>query len=68
MDWCCHCDNLSDKEAARFLQKWARKYPNAGYGGRFYFWKDEEDPKPYNSCGNGSAMRISPVGWMNIAI
>ena len=65
MDWCCHCDNLSDREAARFLQKWARKYPNAGYGGRFYFWKDEEDPKPYNSCGNGSAMRISPVGWMD---
>ena len=64
-DWAMHAKDLSDeKEAARYLQKWARKYPNAGYGGRFYFWKDEKDPKPYNSCGNGSAMRISPVGYL----
>lgn len=64
MDWCCHSNNTTSKEATRFLQKWARKYPNAGYGGSFYYWKDESNPKPYNSCGNGSAMRISGVGWM----
>lgn len=47
----------------RTLQKWARKYPHAGYGGMFYRWKDMDKPKPYYSCGNGSAMRISAVGW-----
>ena len=61
-DWALNANNLEDeKEAAKFLQKWARKYPNAGFGGSFYFWKDADDPKPYNSCGNGSAMRISAV-------
>lgn len=65
MDWVCHSENPSDiKEAARYLQKWAKKYPNAGYGTTFIHWKDEPNPKPYNSCGNGSAMRISAVGWM----
>ena len=64
-DWAMHAKNREDdKEAAKYLQKWARKYPNAGFGGKFYFWKDEEDPKPYNSCGNGSAMRISPVPFL----
>lgn len=36
-------------------------YPRCGYGGRFIEWMYGNDPKPYNSCGNGSAMRISPV-------
>lgn len=64
MDWVCHANNPYDtKEAASFLQKWARKYPYAGYGGMFYRWKDILNPIPYNSCGNGSAMRISAVGW-----
>ena len=65
MDWVCHAENPYDtKEAAAYLQKWAQKYPFAGYGGMFYRWKDMVDPEPYNSCGNGSAMRISAVGWM----
>lgn len=39
-------------------------YPNAGYGGRFYEWLFcEQGPVPYNSFGNGSAMRVSPVAW-----
>ncbi len=38
-------------------------YPNAGYGARFIKWLASDSPKPYNSCGNGSAMRISPVGF-----
>ncbi len=46
------------------MQKWGRKYPDAGYGGRFIGWLYEEDPKPYGSYGNGSAMRVSPVGWL----
>ena len=37
-------------------------YPHCGYGGRFYKWMYEDHPKPYNSCGNGAAMRISAVG------
>ena len=46
------------------LQKWGRKYPRAGYGGLFRKWIHQEDPKPYNSFGNGSAMRCSSVGWL----
>lgn len=64
LDWCLNSkDKSDDKEAIYYLQKWAKKYPNAGYGGMFYRWKDKEIPKPYYSCGNGSAMRISPVAW-----
>jgi ADP-ribosylglycohydrolase len=63
MDWLLHAKAKCNKTAVEYLQKWARKYPNAGYGGMFYHWKDEENPKPYNSCGNGSAMRVSPVAW-----
>lgn len=47
------------------LHKWCRKYPNpmGGYGGRFAQWVHSEDPQPYNSFGNGSAMRVAPVAW-----
>ncbi len=38
-------------------------YPDCGYGGRFYVWITRRCHKPYNSFGNGSAMRVSPVGW-----
>jgi len=44
------------------MQKWGRKYRRAGYGHLFGQWIDSDDPKPYGSFGNGSAMRISPVG------
>jgi ADP-ribosylglycohydrolase len=40
-----------------------RRYPQAGYGRAFYHWLHSEDPQPYNSWGNGSAMRVSPVGF-----
>lgn len=46
------------------LQKWGRKYPRAGYGGWFRKWIQLDDPQPYNSFGNGSAMRCSSVGWL----
>jgi len=46
------------------LQNWGRKYPRAGYGGWFKEWIHQDDPKPYNSFGNGSAMRCSSVGWL----
>lgn len=47
-----------------FMQKWGKKYPNAGYGGMFYQWLREKAPKPYGSFGNGSAMRVSSAGWL----
>ncbi len=43
----------------RQMQHMGRRYPNAGYGARFGQWLDARDPKPYNSYGNGAAMRIS---------
>ena len=46
------------------LQMWGRKYPRAGYGGWFSKWIDSDFPQPYNSFGNGSAMRCSSVGWL----
>ena len=45
------------------MQLLGNKYPYAGYGIRFRLWLEEENPKPYNSWGNGSAMRVSPVAW-----
>ena len=44
------------------LQQWARRYPHAGYGESFMRWIWQDPPQPYNSWGNGSAMRVSPVG------
>lgn len=46
------------------MQKWGRKYPYAGYGGRFINWVHSDDPHPYKSYGNGSAMRVSAAGWL----
>ncbi len=48
----------------RSMQKWGRRYPDAGYGGKFYYWLYEQQPQPYNSWGNGSAMRVSAAGWL----
>lgn len=42
----------------------ARRYPDAGYGATFYKWIFDEGMGPYNSWGNGSAMRVSPIGWV----
>ncbi len=46
------------------MRKWARAYPNVGYGARFTEWFTGEDSSPYNSYGNGSAMRVSAAGWL----
>ena len=46
------------------MQKYGRLYPHAGYGGRFRRWLRDRHPQPYNSWGNGSAMRVSSVGWL----
>ena len=46
------------------MQDWGKRYPHAGYGGCFRHWLKENNPKPYGSYGNGSAMRVSAVGWL----
>ncbi|MFM7601475.1 MAG: ADP-ribosylglycohydrolase family protein [Pseudanabaena sp.] len=48
---------------AEYIKNYARKYPNRGYGGRFAQWIRFESMEPYNSWGNGSAMRVSAVGF-----
>ena len=45
------------------LKQYARAYPGAGYGGTFVQWAESDSREPYNSWGNGSAMRVSPVGF-----
>jgi len=47
----------------RCMQEIGRPYPNCGYGGMFYLWIYTKDPKPYNSFGNGAAMRVSACGF-----
>jgi ADP-ribosylglycohydrolase len=51
-------DDLVDR-----LKIWFRLFPQAGYGGTFVKWAASSSRSPYNSWGNGSAMRASPVGW-----
>jgi ADP-ribosylglycohydrolase len=41
----------------------SNKYPKAGYGRMILYWLSNNDKKPYNSFGNGAAMRVSPIGW-----
>lgn len=57
-DWLLSRDSLFG-----IMQDWGNRYPTAGYGGMFLNWLQNYDPQPYNSFGNGSAMRVSPVGW-----
>ena len=48
----------------RSMQHYGKLYPHAGYGNRFGLWLHERYPEPYNSWGNGSAMRVCPVAWI----
>ena len=54
---------LSGGDFAEFIKRYAQFYPHAGYGGTFRKWMWNWENKPYNSFGNGSAMRVSPVGF-----
>lgn len=53
---------MNGKDFVGKLKYWCRKYPKAGYGGNFNWWFRQDNPQPYNSWGNGSAMRVSAVG------
>ena len=63
LDFAGEEDRLSDC-AVSAMQRIGRLYPNCGYGARFYHWVFVAKPRPYDSCGNGAAMRISPVGLL----
>jgi len=54
---------INSKDYAQTLKEYTRRYPNAGYGGSFYQWAFSDSFEPYYSFGNGSAMRVSPVGF-----
>ena len=57
---------LNGRSYQESLLDWCRRYPSpkGAYGGRFAQWIRSLDPQPYNSFGNGSAMRVSPVAWL----
>ena len=67
MDWMDYGDK-DPEQLSGFLvermQEWGCRYPHAGYGAAFSYWLMDENPMPYNSFGNGSAMRVSSVGWL----
>jgi ADP-ribosyl-[dinitrogen reductase] hydrolase len=55
---------LNDLDPAQALVAWCKRYPGRGYGGMFARWIESREPKPYNSFGNGAAMRVSPAGLL----
>ena len=57
---------MHGKDYGDTLHRWCRRYPTpmGGYGCSFSGWVLSDNPKPYNSFGNGSAMRVSAVGWL----
>lgn len=55
---------INNLDAARTLKDYALRYPGRSYGGSFYQWMQSESPAPYNSWGNGSAMRTSALGFL----
>src|SRR4051812_29662213 len=54
---------LTQQPYLHSVRSFAQRYPNAGYGASFYEWLHSPDSRPYNSWGNGSAMRVSPIGF-----
>jgi type I restriction enzyme M protein len=55
---------LLESMTIKYMQEIGRKYRYSGYVGMFGRWVFSDNPKPYNSFGNGAAMRISPVGFI----
>ena len=56
-------DNEFKETLIDLFHTYGRLYPDVGYGGRYLDWVENKKREPYNSCGNGSAMRVSAVGW-----
>lgn len=60
MEW---LNDGQEKPVGQYLRKWAKKYPNAGYGGRFRRWVESGSDEPIGSFGNGAGMRVSPCAY-----
>ncbi|SDB66613.1 ADP-ribosylglycohydrolase family protein [Butyrivibrio sp. INlla16] len=56
-------EKIMKAEIIKSMKDWGRRFPGAGYGAKFSWWLMLDDPNPYGSFGNGSAMRVSSVGW-----
>jgi ADP-ribosylglycohydrolase len=54
---------LGDRPYEESIREYGRRHPNAGYGSTFIHWLLTDLPRPYHSWGNGSAMRVSPIGF-----
>ena len=54
---------MGERDYAKHLSAWGKKYLSAGYGKSFRTWLAVDGHPPYGSWGNGSAMRVSPIGW-----
>ena len=63
-DDCLVKEEVIRQRLVESMQKWGHRYPGAGYGIRFSNWLESKNPQPYNSWGNGSAMRVSSIGWL----
>lgn len=61
-------ENIVFSSIHNCLCLYGRKYPHAGYGGAFRRWLTSSNPQPYNSWGNGSAMRASYAGWIALSL
>ena len=61
--WLLEDEQHTPERLVDIMLDMCRKYPDRGYGGRFARWIYDSDPQPYDSFGNGSAMRVSPVGY-----
>lgn len=59
---------LKKRDFGESLHDWCNRYPHpmGGYGCSFANWVHSKNPKPYNSFGNGAAMRVSPIAWFNL--
>ena len=55
---------LKGRPFGEVMHEYGRKYPRCGYGGRFFRWLLSNNPEPYDSFGNGSAMRVSPCAFL----
>lgn len=55
--------SIVDRTVIAYMQEMGRKYPYSGWGGMFNVWLRQSDPQPYNSFGNGAAMRVSACGF-----
>lgn len=61
--WLLEDERHTPEKLVEIMLDMCRRYPDRGYGGRFANWIHDVNPQPYNSFGNGSAMRVSPIGY-----